>query len=116
MSALALINHHGVDVRIERASITTDTGGGQPKTWGLVRYEKWFIQPSGGSEDIRYGGESTRRFLNAYAPASSAVRDGDRITWNGRTFDIQVHNRAGEFTRGPLAHIVVELEETRADQ
>lgn len=112
MSALSLINSKGVQVRIERATVTADTGGGQVQTYGLVSYTRMFIQPSGGDESIRYGGESNRRYLTGYAPVNCGLRDGDRIVWGSRRFDVQIHNAAGEFTSGALSHLVVELEET----
>lgn len=116
MSAETLINAKGVSVRIERPTYTTDSGGGQVQAWGLVGYTKMFIQPQGGDETDRYGGESNRRYFQAFASVNCGLRDGDRVVWGSRTFDVQIHNKAGEFTSGILAHMVIELEETKTDQ
>lgn len=112
MSAASLIMSKGVDVVIQRPTITVSTGGGQVQTWTNAGEARVFIQPSSGSEGVRYGGESNRRSLQGFVAIGSGLRDGDRIVWNARTFDVQIHITPGEFQFGMLAHQAIDLEET----
>ena len=116
MSAEALIRTKGIRCNVQRRTEAIDAAGSVTWTWGNhLAGVKIFLQPASGSEAIRYGAESNRKFVIGYARARLDIRPTDRLTGGQlatRVLDIQSVRRAGEFDRGPLAHLVLECEET----
>ena len=116
MSASALIRTKGLLCNLQRRTDAVDAAGSPTWTWGTLRAGvRVFLQPASGAESIRYGRESNRNFLIGYCSATLDARPADQLTGGqlgSRVLDIQSVRLAGEFTAGPLAHKVLECEET----
>ena len=113
MSASALIQAKGPRWTVKRRSESVDASGASTWTWGTIYGGvRIFWQPQSGSESIRYGRENSRKFMLGYAPVTLDIRPSDICERGARTIDIQSVRKAGEFETGPMAHLVLEGEET----
>lgn len=113
MSAESLIRAKGTIWTVERRIEATDAAGSVTWTWSThIAGARIFVQPQSGSEAVRYGRENSRKFHLAYAPVSLDVRPADQLRRGSRTLDVQSVRKAGEFTSGPMAHLVIEAQET----
>lgn len=102
---------------IQRATPSVDNGGGVVRTWAdHLTNVPVTVQFLSGSEGLRYGAESNRKFGRAYVEGQLDITAEDRMTWNSRTFDIQSVINPGEFTAGQsVSHMILEIEETSED-
>lgn len=116
MSAEALIRTKGKLVDVERPTFAKDAGGSVVPVYAVhLTSERIFIQPASGAEAVRYGRESNRKFIQAFAFVGRDIQAKDRLTGGhlgSRKLDIQSVRTPGEFGQGKLAHQVLECEET----
>ena len=115
MSAESLIRTKGKLVNIERQSTASDASGSVVITWAShLAGVKVFIQPSGGDEGVLYGREGTTTRHTGFAKADLDIQATDRLTGASlgtRIMDVEHVSKAGEFSSGRLAHLVLDLQE-----
>ena len=103
-----------VECEIHRYTTFIDAAGAEVKQWaGHISGLPVFMDETGGSEVIRYGQESNRRFVTGFAPHVKDITEKDRLVWNDRCFDIQSVRYPGNLAvSDSLAYMILELEET----
>lgn len=75
---------------IERATLTSDGMGGYTETWAAVGTVSGRLMPRDAqSQEMLAGGEITslQRWWMTL-PHGTDVKEQDRISWNGRTFEV----------------------------
>jgi hypothetical protein len=112
MTAESLIIQHGQSTRIERPSITPDTGGGQAKTFGLVMYAHVWIQPVSANQPRQYGGESDVVTHDGFCATSIPIRNGDELVQGGQRYKFLGWYNAGNLLGRGISHKVMELSAT----
>lgn len=66
------------------------------------------VQPSGGSRDFERDANTDVRWT-AYVPPSTDVHVGDRIVWNGSTYEIDGEPRVWSSPTGAVSHVQLDL-------
>jgi len=99
-----MINRYGVSVQFERATATTSATGAAKRTWAnlgvaMIGWLQPAMFPGTGYEVTfeKHGNRSFDATHKLYLFADPAVREGDRVTVSGRTYNVvtTAHDQAG---------------------
>ncbi len=112
-----MIRTKGLRCNVERRTDARDAAGSVVPTWAVhINSLRAFVQPASGSETIRYGRESNRKFHVVYVEPGQDILAADRLTGidlGTRILDIQAVKTPGELQSSQATrHTVLECEET----
>ncbi len=82
-------------IKIERETLTTDTLGGQTVALSTI-YDGWALaRPLSGSERSEHGKLQAQAGYMFVIRNVVEIRENDRITWDGQTYNIRSINTRG---------------------
>ncbi len=102
-------------IAVQRPTTSAGTSGFPTQTYSPhLSSITAVVHITGGGEGIRYQRENNRAFGTVQLQGGLDITEKDQIIYDGRTFDIQHVQPAGQRTSGDkLGRMIIEIQETQ---